>query len=93
MRQYVSHPDCRAIEAPASRPAAFLSNGNVTQSVSVKQKRRGRPATGTDQIVGVRLEAETIKALDRLAIRENISRSGIIRRPIELGLKAAKAEK
>jgi hypothetical protein len=71
----------------------FRQTENVTQSISVKQKRRGRPATGTDQIVGVRLEAETIKALDRLAIRENIYRSGIIRRLIELGLKAAKAEK
>ena len=65
----------------------------MTQSISVKQKKRGRPATGTDQIVGVRLEAETIKALDRLAIKENISRSGIIRRLIELSLKAAKGEK
>ena len=80
-------------EVSASRPAAFALNENVTQSISVKQKKRGRPATGTDQIVGVRLEAETIKALDRLAIKENISRSGIIRRLIELSLKAAKGEK
>jgi Ribbon-helix-helix protein, copG family len=83
----------RAEKFPLPVRPLFRQTENVTQSVSVKQKRRDRPATGTDQIVGVRLEAETIKALDRLVIRENISRSGIIRRLIELGLKAAKAEK
>jgi Arc/MetJ-type ribon-helix-helix transcriptional regulator len=32
-------------------------------SISVKQKKRGRPATGTDPITGVRLPEQTRAAL------------------------------
>jgi hypothetical protein len=56
------------------------------QSISVKQKRRGRPATGQDPLVGFRLPPETLRRLDQLAERKGISRSDAIRRLIQAGL-------
>jgi metal-responsive CopG/Arc/MetJ family transcriptional regulator len=56
----------------------------MVRSISVKQKKPGRPATGVDPLIG---------QLDRLARQDEVSRSEAIRRLIDLGLKAAKAEK
>lgn len=56
---------------------------------NVIQKRGpGRPATGTHPLVTVRLPPEMIAALDDKANAEGVSRSDVIRRLVELGLKA-----
>jgi hypothetical protein len=65
----------------------------MVRSISVKQKKPGRPATGVDPLIGFRLPLETVGQLDRLARQDEVSRSEAIRRLIDLGLKAAKAEK
>jgi metal-responsive CopG/Arc/MetJ family transcriptional regulator len=55
------------------------------------QNRRGRPATGTNPAVGVRLPSDLMGALDkwRGAQPDIPSRPEAIRRLIEMGLKAA----
>jgi hypothetical protein len=65
----------------------------MTKSISVKRKKRGRPATGTDPLVGVRFPPETIKAIDDWAKREKAgSRSEAVRRMVEQSLVAAKQQ-
>src|SRR6266700_4038144 len=57
------------------------------KSLSVKRKKRGRPATGVDPLIGVRLPTAMVGALDAWAKREKCaSRSDAIRRLIESGL-------
>jgi hypothetical protein len=62
----------------------------MTKSISVKRKKRGRPATGTDPLVGVRLHEATIKAIDAWAVKHDMSRSEAIREFIDRGLKPSK---
>jgi metal-responsive CopG/Arc/MetJ family transcriptional regulator len=59
----------------------------MSKSITVKRKR-GRPATGRDQLIGVRLPDDMINSLDNWAKRNDCSRSEAIRRLVELGLKA-----
>ena len=55
-----------------------------------KPGKRGRPATGKDPLVGVRLPDAMIKQIDAWAKREDItSRSEAIRRLVDLSLVAA----
>ncbi|MPZ31453.1 MAG: ribbon-helix-helix protein, CopG family [Rhodospirillales bacterium] len=54
------------------------------------KRRPGRPATGVDPLVTVRLPAEMIAALDQRAAAEAVSRSEIIRRFCGLGLAKGK---
>jgi hypothetical protein len=42
-----------------------LYNSNSMPSIPVKQKRRGRPATGSDPLVGVRIPSVLTDAIDR----------------------------
>jgi metal-responsive CopG/Arc/MetJ family transcriptional regulator len=58
----------------------------MAKSAKEKPKKRGRPATGKDPFVGVRLPAEMIEALNSRAAAEGVSRSEAIRRLIENGL-------
>ena len=62
----------------------------MKRSITVKQKKRGRPATGVDPLVGVRFPTEQIAAIDGWAKRtgEGVTRSEAIRRLVELGLRA-----
>jgi hypothetical protein len=60
----------------------------MKKSIAVKPKR-GRPATGRDPFVGIRLPAPLIEDIDVWAEKtEAKSRSEAIRRLIEIGLKA-----
>src|SRR5580700_1184430 len=59
----------------------------MRKSIAVKPKKRGRPATGKDPFVGVRLPDEMIKALDHWAEKNATTRSEAIRRLVEEGLK------
>jgi hypothetical protein len=70
--------------------ALFRYTYMMAKSISVKRKKRGRPATGTDPLVGVRLPEATIKAVDAYAADKNISRSEAIREFIDRGLKPRK---
>ncbi len=60
------------------------------KSKKVRPKKRGRPATGKDPLVGVRLPEPMIKQIDAWAKREDItSRSEAIRRLVDQSLVAA----
>jgi metal-responsive CopG/Arc/MetJ family transcriptional regulator len=55
-----------------------------------KRRGRGRPATGKDPLVGVRLPTERIKQIDAWAKREGaVSRSEAIRRLVDQSLVSA----
>jgi hypothetical protein len=59
------------------------------KSIAVKHKRPGRPATGHDPFVGVRLPESLLKEIAEWADQhEAASRSEAIRRLVEIGLKA-----
>jgi Arc/MetJ-type ribon-helix-helix transcriptional regulator len=60
------------------------------KSRKVKPKKRARPATGKDQLVGVRLPDATIRQIGAWAKREGLaSRSDAIRRLIDQSLVTA----
>jgi hypothetical protein len=61
------------------------------KSITVKPKR-GRPATGRDPLVGVRIPAEVITALDKWAKDEGVSRSEAIRRLIESAIESKRKQ-
>jgi Arc/MetJ-type ribon-helix-helix transcriptional regulator len=59
----------------------------MAKSITVKPKKRGRPATGRDPFVGIRLPPKLISEIDGWAKKaEAQSRSEAIRRLVELGL-------
>jgi len=49
-------------------------------------KKRGRPATGKDPMVSIRLPEKTLAAIDKVAKAEGVSRSEKIRALIEKAL-------
>ena len=62
----------------------------MAKPTAVEPKKRGRPATGRDPFVGIRLPAELIQAVELWAGRNDTpSRSEAIRRLVELGLAAS----
>ena len=63
----------------------------MKRSVSVKQKKRGRPPTGVDPLYGLQIPDTLILAVDRWASEnECASRSDAIRRLLELGMSFSK---
>jgi hypothetical protein len=60
------------------------------RSITVKRKRPGRPATGTDPLVGVRLPPTIIVAIDADADANSETRSEAIRRILTDYLKRRK---
>jgi metal-responsive CopG/Arc/MetJ family transcriptional regulator len=59
--------------------------------MSARPKTRGRPATGVDQLYGVRIPDTLILAVDRWAAEnDSPSRSDAMRRLLELGLSFSK---
>lgn len=61
---------------------SFMYNTNMTTSISVKQKKRGRPATGKTPITGVRLDEDMTSAIEAFRAGEDpqINQSEAIRR-------------
>jgi len=49
-------------------------------------KKRGRPATGKDPLVGVRMPPELTKAIDAWAKKNGHTRASAIRHFVETGL-------
>lgn len=76
-------------------PLAFASLFRVYQNMAGSRrkgipKRRGRPATGRDPVVPVRLPAEFIARIDNWGAKQAAhSRSEAIRRLVEIGLSVA----
>jgi hypothetical protein len=64
----------------------------MSKSITVKQKKRGRPATGHDPIVGLRVPEALIAEVDKWAQAQQppLLRSEAMRRLIERGLGKAK---
>jgi len=58
------------------------------KSIKVMTKRRGRPATGKDPQVVLRMPAKLIESIESIAASESITKSDAIRRLIEKGLHA-----
>lgn len=59
----------------------------MAKSIKEIPKKRGRPATGKDPLVTVRLPAAMIAALDKEAGAAGVNRSEVIRRFVAKGLK------
>ena len=62
----------------------------MAKSISVKRKKAGRPATGTEPLYGVRIADNLMKQIMGWATAHELSRSEAIRRLVEIGLKAKK---
>jgi len=63
--------------------------GLMVQSITGIRKKRGRPATGSDPQVIVRLPSAVIEAIDARAAENGVTRSEAIRRLLELALAKA----
>src|SRR5260370_9101411 len=63
--------------------------GGTENTVVVGPKRGGRPATGRDPLLKVRMPAGVIQAIDRWAAKfQDLERSAAIRALVDLGLRA-----
>ena len=60
----------------------------MSNLISVKRKKPGRPATGTEPLYGVRISDDLMGRIEKWAAENTASRSEAIRRLVELGLKA-----
>jgi hypothetical protein len=60
---------------------------NMKRSIEAIPKKRGRPATGKDPLVAVRLPKAMIAALDARSKVDGVTRSETMRRLLEGGLK------
>jgi hypothetical protein len=58
----------------------------MAKSISVKRKKAGRPATGTEPLYGVRISDPLMKQIMGWAKAQGATRSEAIRRLVELGL-------
>jgi hypothetical protein len=62
----------------------------MSKSISVKRKKAGRPATGTEPLYGVRIADPLMKQIMDWAKAQGATRSEAIRRLVEIGLGSAK---
>jgi hypothetical protein len=62
----------------------------MAKSISVKRKKRGRPATGTEPLYGIRIADGLMKRITDWGKSQGVTRSEAIRRLVELGLGAKK---
>jgi hypothetical protein len=62
----------------------------MAKSISVKRKKRGRPATGTEPLYGIRMADSLMKQIMEWGKGNGATRSEAIRRLVEIGLKANK---
>jgi hypothetical protein len=60
----------------------------MKKAISVKRKKPGRPATGTEPLYGVRISDDLIAQIQKWGRENSATRSEAIRRLVELGLKA-----
>jgi metal-responsive CopG/Arc/MetJ family transcriptional regulator len=63
----------------------------MAKSIAVEPKKRGRPATGRDPVIGLRLSPEKTEQLDAWAAAKGLtSRSEAVRLMIDQALSASK---
>ena len=72
------------LQLPISLPLRYILKS--TMSIKDKPKKRGRPATGKDPLVGVRMSPELTKAVDAWAKKNAHTRASAIRYFVEVGL-------
>ena len=58
----------------------------MAKSITVKRKKRGRPATGTEPLYGVRIGDQLMAEIKLFASAQRVSRSEAIRRLVEIAL-------
>jgi hypothetical protein len=63
------------------------------KSVSVIQKKRGRPATGQAEVISLRLPADTLRLVDQWAKANDCGRSEAIRELIKAGAQSLQASR
>ena len=61
---------------------------SIEMPLSIVPKKRGRPATGRDPVVAVRLPADLVVAVERATVARKIPRSQVIRDALAEYLKA-----
>ena len=74
-------------EVRASPRLAFTLYVIMAKSITVKRKKAGRPATGTEPLYGVRISDELMGQIQKWGKENSATRSEAIRRLVELGLK------
>jgi hypothetical protein len=77
-------------EVLASPRLAFTVASIMAKSIKVASKRRGRPPTGRDPGIHVRLPKEMLATIDAWSASKAVTRSEAVRRLVEIGLKAKK---
>jgi hypothetical protein len=65
----------------------------MAKSITVKRKKPGRPATGTEPLYGVRISDELMDQIQKWGRDNSATRSEAIRRLVELGLSNGKRSK
>lgn len=77
-------------EVPLPSGLLFWYTAIMGKSITVHQKRRGRPATGRDPAVTIRIPKDVLEAVEAWAGRQDDTpaRSPAIVRLVEIGLKA-----
>jgi len=60
----------------------------MKKAISVKRKKPGRPATGTEPLYGIRISDDLMGRIQKWGRENSATRSDAIRRLVELGLKA-----
>jgi hypothetical protein len=73
-------------EVGASPRLAFTLYVIMAKSITVKRKKAGRPATGTEPLYGVRISDELMGQIQKWGRENSATRSEAIRRLVELGL-------
>jgi hypothetical protein len=62
----------------------------MTKSIKDIPKKRGRPATGKDPLVGIRMPPDLISTLDTWAAKNDHTRAAAVRYFVEKGLSKAR---
>jgi hypothetical protein len=63
----------------------------IENPMAVAPRKRGRPATGSDPVVRVKMPPDVIQAIERWAAKfADLDRSSAIRALVELGLRAGR---
>jgi hypothetical protein len=70
---------------PIGSPFRYNRNMAIKSIEVIPKKKRGRPATGRDPLIALRVPAETIAEIDKWG-GGRLSRSEAIRTLIEIGL-------
>jgi len=77
----------------ASPRLAFTLYAIMAKSITVKRKKVGRPATGTEPLYGVRISDDLMGQIQKWGRENSATRSEAIRRLVELGLSSGKRSK